>query len=116
MKTTINKKFVTKEAQREMVNVHSQKYIKAWLDKIQYNEKIEELTNDYNLLSEEAKERVEKFVDQRLANPEGKMVPEEEIAHAVAVKLGLDTVTQNYKNACIEFDFFEKILTLIRNI
>lgn len=114
--TTINKQFVTKDAKKEMINVHSQKYIKAWLDKIQYNEKIVDLTADYNLMSDEAKERVEKFINQRLANPEGKMIPEEEIANAVAIKLGLETVTQNYKNACTEFDFYEKIILLIKGI
>lgn len=112
----INSKFVTKKAKEEMIDVHSQKYIKAWLDKIQFEEKIENLQKDYELLTPEAKERVEKFVDNRLANPNGQQIPEEEIAHAVAVKLGLDTCVQQLKNATVEFDFYERIITLIRNI
>jgi len=112
----INKSYVTRKAKKEMIDVHSQKYIKAWLDKIQYKEKIDELTKDYNLLSPEAKQRVDSFVDRRLAQPEGEMLPEAEIQHAVAVKLGLDTVTQNYKSSCTEFDFYERIINLIKNI
>jgi len=112
----INKEFVTKEAVKEMINGHSQEYIKAWLNKIQYKEKIEELQKDYDLLSPEAKERVDSFVDRRLANPEGEMVPEADLAHAVTVKIGLDTVTQNYKSSCVKFDAYEKIINLIRNI
>ena len=112
----INQEAITRKAKQDMVDVHSQKYIKAWLDKIQYQEKINELTKDYDLLSPEAKERVEKFIDKRLATPQGEMVPEGEIAHAVAVRMGLDTVTQNYKNACTEFDFFEKVVKLIKTL
>ena len=110
------KRYATRKARKEMIDVHSQKFIKAWLDKIQYKEKIDSLQADFDLLSPEAKERVENFIDKRLRDPEGKMVPEEEIAHAVAVRLGLDTVTQNYKNACLEYDFFMRIIDQIRNI
>ena len=112
----LNKSVITKSAKEEMINVHSQKYIKAWIDMEQYKEKIASFEADWALVSPEAQQRVESFIDRRLANPTGEMVPESEIAHAVSIRLGLDTVTQNYKNACNEFDFFEKVIKLIQGI
>ena len=112
----LDKSVITKKAIEEMINVHSQKYIKAWIDMTQFKEKIAELEADWALVSPEAQQRVDAFIDQRLANPEGKMVPENEIAHAVNIRLGLDTVTQNFKNACNEFDFYAKVIKLIQGI
>lgn len=112
----LNKEVITKRAKEEMINVHSQKYIKAWIDTVQFKEKIEILEADWDLISPEAQARVDAFVDKRLATPEGQMVPDGDIAHAVATRLGLDTVTQSYKNACAEFKFFEDVVKLIQGL
>lgn len=112
----INKKLVTKNAKNEMIDVHSQKYIKAWIDTIQFKEKMDSLLKDWEILSPASKERVEKFIDQRIGNPEGKMVPEDEIAAAVSVKLGMDTCAQNLRQAEMEFDFFAKVIKMVTSI
>lgn len=113
--SALNKSVITKKAKEEMIDVHGQKYLKAWLDRIQYTKKLDDLNKDWELVVPEARERVESFIDQRLGNPEGKMVPENEIAHAVNIRLAIDTVTQNLKNAEVEFDFFEEVILLLKN-
>lgn len=112
----INKKLVTKKAKQNMIDIHSEKYIKAWLDVNQYTTKVEELEKDYNMISTEVKERVEAFINQRLANPEGKMIPENDLAIAVSVKLGLDSSNQNLKQALSEFEFYGQIIQQIETI
>lgn len=112
----LNLAVITKKAKEEMVNVHSQKYIEAWLNEKQYREKLKELEADWDLVAPEAKERVEAFIDRRLKNPEGAMLPEVEIAHAVNVRMAIDTATQNHKNAVSAFKFYEEIVKSVQQI
>lgn len=112
----INKKLLTKTAKTAMIDVHSEKYIKAWIDVQQFGTKVAELEADWNILSEEAKARVQGFVDQRTANTEGKMIPEADIAQAVSTKLGLDVCKDNLKRAQLEFDFFADVIAKVQSL
>jgi hypothetical protein len=112
----LNKKLVTKKAEAEMIDIHSQKYLKAWLDITQYGEKAASLQKDYDLLSAENKAKVEEYIDKRLKNPNGEMAPDISIAQAVATKMGLDTMQTELKKAQMEFDFFAKVIEQLKSI
>ncbi len=113
---SLNYSVITRKARKEMIEVHSQKYIEAWLNEKQYREKLAELQADWELVSPEAKERVEAFIDRRLKNPEGAMLPEAEIAHAVNVRMAIDTAAQNHKNSISAFKFYEEIIKSVQQI
>lgn len=112
----INHGSVTRRAKKDMIDVHSQKYLKAWIDKTQYAEKARDLQKDYNLLSDEMKEKVEEYVNKRLNNPSGEMIPDAEIAQAVTTKMGLDTMYQEVKRAEMEFQFFDEVIQKLKTL
>lgn len=109
-------KTITNKARKEMINVHSQKYIEAILNEIQYREKLEALEKDWGLLVPSVQERVEAFLDRRIANPEGAMLPESEIAYAVNVRMGIDTAKQNWKTASEAIRFYEGVVSQIKQL
>lgn len=113
---TLIPKYVTRQAKKEMINIHSQKYLKAWLDKDQYQEKLVSLKKEWDEIAVDVKERVENFVGERKKNPEGAIIPPEELQKAVNIKIGLDTVEDSYKHSCAEFDFFMMIIEKLQNI
>lgn len=112
----LDKSLVTKKAKQEMIDIHSQKLIKAWLDVDQYTEKEASLQADFDLLSDDNKKRVEAFMEKRIANPQGDMLPEGDIAQAVAIKMGLDTMSGEKRKAKMEFEFFTKVIGQLKTL
>jgi len=112
----INKKLITKEAKHNMLTVHGEKYIKAWIDVKQFKKTLDGLVADYDLVSPEAKQRVEEFVNQRIGNPQGQMVPAPDIANAVSLKLGIDASQGNLRTAELEFNFFADVIQQIETL
>ena len=112
----LDKELVTKKAKENMLDLHSEKYLTAWVNKIQYSEKLAALTKEWETFSEEIKTKVEDFKTKREQNPSGNMRPDPEVEYAVSVKLGIEALETNFNNACLEFDGYAEIIKLIKSV
>jgi acetoin utilization deacetylase AcuC-like enzyme len=112
----IDKSLLSSKAIENMLTVHQEKYLAAWLNKDQHGKKIKELEAEYSVFSEPIRTRVEEFISSRKNNPSGQIFSEVELNSAVSVKIGLDAVKTDYEHACIEFDEYAKIIKQIKEI
>jgi hypothetical protein len=109
----LNRKAVTKKARNNMVDIHSEKVLKSWLDKNELERKLREVTAEIASYSKQKIKDAEGFIKARAEDGAN---PKEGMSDLVAKLIGKQALEDQMRQATLQYDFFVDVVMTLKKL
>lgn len=109
----LDRKAVTRKAKKNMVDIHSEKVLKAWLDKNELERKLREVTSEVSAYSKQKIKEAEAFIKDRATNGGD---PKEGMTELVARLIGKQALEEQMRQATLQYDFFVDVVMTLKKL
>ena len=109
----LDRKAVTRKAKNNMVDIHSEKVLKAWLDKNELERKLREVASEIGAYSEKKIKDAEAFIKDRATNGGD---PKEGMTDLVAKLIGKKALEDQMRQATLQYDFFVDVVMTLKQL
>lgn len=109
----LDRKAVTKKAKQNMVDIHSEKVLKSWLDMNDLERKLREIDCEIAMSSKAKVKEAEAFIKE---NSKVGATPQEGMTELVAKLIGKRGLGEQMRRSSLEYDFFVDVVLTLKKL